>query len=282
MRENVSTKGTIGEWMKIIRTAFANMGLIDIMKDPVYARVQARTAKGQTILVNLRRKDDTHVLLEFEASSPSLVNEFKSEAAYIVRNNQVTPVSTPKQNAARTAVSARPAQPSQPVQQQVPAYEPVVEQQPQVPAYQPDDDDFVENTAYIPNDTQTLNEYRKAADKEEMQSMRMKFDYYCNRLWLIYLMLVLVPPVGLFLLWYFKRMRFVSRIIVSVIVFLYMILIWISFFGIDTGFNKEFIQRFYTDMQYKITRFFNGTSATTTTSSLGVKYLGTRFGSGLL
>ena len=39
--------------------------------------------------------------------------------------------------------------------------------------------------------------------------------------------------------------------------FLYFFLIWIGFFGIDTGFNRDSIQKFYQTQQYSIQRFLD-------------------------
>lgn len=388
MRENFSVKGSLHQWLKISIEALKHIGASRITQDPKYARLMADFPDGTYLLLNMRRKENNRILLEFDASSSNLIGRYKSAAAKIYRANetaernrqerrfqqeaerraeqinqqprttqttrtnrpsmstevmshgqQTKPVSNrqmpskspsalrndveslneqgfatsipssarlqnrPAQNVS-AAASAPVSQPT-PVQQataQRPAAEPIVAQESQAPAvqtetpssaprrsgmrkrrdqeinladfdrtedeksftqmYEPDENDFIEQTQYInmvnPDGTPV-----NPNDKTEM--LLHKFRQYGNQMWLIWLMLIVLPPLGLFMLWYFKRMKMPVRIVTSVVIFLYMILIWLSFFGIDTGFNKTSIQAWYDDARESITGFFKSATGNDST-----------------
>lgn len=244
MRENLSAPGSVAQWLRITREAYTRLNYHNITQDPKYARVSAQYGYDDYILINIRNKEPGRVLLEFEVSDPKLVNQFKKAAAAIIRENQ--------RQRAEEFPAYTPPEHYEPETSEAPE-----EQVPDVPEYEAEEGDFVENTQYLPQDTVSMNTYHRAVDHAQQLSFKMKFEKYCNKLWFIWLMLIVLPPFGIFLIWYFRRMRIFNRLLVSVVAVLYLLLIWIGFFGIDTGLNKETIQKFYNDQQYRITRFFN-------------------------
>lgn len=258
MRENLSAPGTVVEWLQITKQALKNLDYHNITQDPRYARLSARYGYDDYIIVNIRSKSEDRVLLEFEVSSPKMVQQFKTASAQIVR--QMQNEYKQKQEEAKYGPIQSPKpyvpQPSEP-KTVFPSEDTAV------PAYEAEEGDYIERTRFLPDETLTLKKYHEGIDRYETEKFKHKFEFWFNRFWVIWLMLFLLPPFGIFLIWYFHRMRIVTRVIVSVLFFLYFVLIWIGFFGIDTGFDREALQRFYLDQQYRITRIFNGQSPTT-------------------
>ena len=107
MRENFSVQGTIPQWLRISQEAFRNIGASEIVQDPKYARIAARMPDGSRVILNMRRRDNGRLLLEFDATGSDLIGTFKSAAAAVYRQSLKTAKSsapnarTPAQQAAR-------------------------------------------------------------------------------------------------------------------------------------------------------------------------------------
>lgn len=258
MRENLSAPGNISDWLDISKEALINLNYYNITQDPQYARLSARYGYDDYILVNIRTKDPEHVLLEFDVSSPKMIQQFKTASAQLIRQKQQEFRNKQESESLGPAPSYNAPEVENLMEDDSSAYT--------VPDYQAEDGDYIERTRYFPDDTLQLKEYRKELDRLESDSLKHQFRQRFDKLWIILLSLVLVPPLGIFLLWYFHRTKIITRILLTVVAFLYFVLIWIGFFGIDTGFNRESIQMFYTNQQYKITRFFNQFNNETDTS----------------
>lgn len=376
MRENFSVKGSLHQWLKISIEALKHIGASRITQDPRYARLMADFPDGTYLLLNMRRKENGRILLEFDASSSELIGRYKSAAAKIYRASEnaersrqerrfqqeaerraeqmaaqeprtaqttrtnrpsmateimsggqnTKPVSTRQmpskspsalrndvesvseaglisslpaakapqsrpsvqlsaESPAKAAVQAAP----QPVQAAYAAAQPESAPAPARRAgirkrrdeevdlssfrrdedeksftqmYEPDENDFIEQTQYI----KTLNPDGSPVNpNDKTQVLLHKFRQYGNQMWLIWLMLIVLPPLGLFMLWYFRRLKMPARIATSLAVFLYMILIWLSFLGIDTGFNRTAIQGWYNDARESISRFFRSATGSDST-----------------
>ncbi len=254
MRENLSAPGTVGEWLQITKKALTNLGYHNIERDPKFARLSARYGYDDYIVVNLRRKGDDKTLLEFDVSRKNMIQQFKTASAQVIRQMQRDYNSQKeREEFGDNYVSNVEEYPK----------EPLDTSDYTAPAYVGEEGDYIERTRYLPDETLTLKEYHEGIDQYEKERFKHKFERIFNRLWLIWLMLFLLPPFGIFLIWYFHRMKLFSRLFVSVVFFLYFVLIWIGFLGIDTGFNRESIQQFYNNQQYRITRFFNQNDSTT-------------------
>ncbi len=355
MRENFSVKGNINQWLKISIEALKQTGALKITQDPKYARLMGDFPNGAYLLLNMRRKENNRLLLEFDASDQQVIDDFKSCAARIfkerlqaeqlMRDRRIVQDSEKRAKSLERAVSAPSALQSserQPTRTLSPTRNPVSsvsddtrdithtrsavavkdkallsnaraskpvttapstsvaapttaaspQRLPGAPArsgmkrrsdlsdefigkremadeksftqmYQPDENDFIEQTQYLDtSNTKSKGFLDPSGDKTGI--LIEKFNKYCNQMWLIWLFLILCPPIGLFLLWYFKRMKIVNRIITSIVIFLYMIIIWFSFLGFDTGFNKQLIQAWYNDARAQVTRFFNSSTGGST------------------
>lgn len=253
MRENLSAPGTVSEWLRISKQALENLDYFNITQDPRYARISARYGYEDYIIVNIRSKDSNRVLLEFEVSSPKMVQQFKTASAQIIRQIQAEYERKEEEKKYGTIPTQTTTIPSTSTSDEYYVDDDTDEYA--VPDYEAEEGDYIEKTRYLPDDTLILREYDdKIRPKDEV---RRGFRKYFQKTWMILLMLVVLPPFGIFLLWYFHKFKVISRILLSILFFLYFILIWVGFFGIDTGFNRESIQNFYTNQQYKITRFFN-------------------------
>lgn len=261
MRENLSAPGTVSDWLNISKKAFQNLDYHDITQDPKYARLSARYGYDEYILVNIRNKDENRVLLEFDVSSPKMIQQFKTASAQIVRQQQKKReqrIEEKKFGKAPTYhINSDLKEKQVDTSNNINSANIVETIKDTVPDYEAEEGDYIERTRSLPDDTLMFREYREDLDRLESDSLRYKFRHYFNKLWLILLLLVVCPPIGIFLLWYFHRLKIFTRILVTIFTFLYFALIWVGFFGIDTGLNKESIQMFYNNQQYKITRFFN-------------------------
>ncbi|MGI6109737.1 MAG: hypothetical protein ACOYB8_07855 [Eubacteriaceae bacterium] len=319
MRENFSVQGNIKQWMQISKAAFRDIGATSIVQDPRYARISAKLQDGRHIILNIRRKGDDRLLMEFDASDSELIGTFKSAAASLYRQAARaarTASSSAKEAAVQAARDRKLAQETALAAQQALAARARAEQAQEAArqnaarqtapetgtsagsgqypdhvdqnghadytpdsqpadddsmsftqAYTPDEYDFIEETQYIPEVDAASDRTSRSGQSgdESTDSLVTKFNHYGNKMWLIWLMLFVLPPLGLFMLWYFKRQKLVPRIITTVVMFLYMLLIWVSFFGVDTGLNKTTIQQWYNNIQYSITRSTGGGSTSEST-----------------
>lgn len=248
MRENLSAPGTVSEWVKISKQALENLNYHNIVQDPLYARLSARYGYDDYIIVNIRNKEDNRVLLEFDVSSPKMIQQFKTASAQIIRQMQ----NEYERKEEEKKYGKIPTQNASLNYQD--DYDDD-EDDFTIPDYEAEEGDFIERTRYLPDDTLMLREF----DQEDSpyDDIKRKSRRLIKKPWFTWVMLFVFPPVGLFLLWYNHKFKVLPRILVSIGFFLYFVLVWVGFFGIDTGFNKENIQRFYNNQQYRITRFFN-------------------------
>ena len=90
-----------------------------------------------------------------------------------------------------------------------------------------------------------------------MPGGRRSGDPFYARTWFILLMLVLVPPLGIFLMYCYKKFGLIPRILLTLIAVLYTLLIWLGLFGINTGINQETINSWIQNGQSQITRLIN-------------------------
>lgn len=68
--------------------------------------------------------------------------------------------------------------------------------------------------------------------------------------WFMVLMLVLLPPFGLFLLYrYHQAMGFKNKLLITIIALFYTLFIWLGFFGIDTGFSASTVTGWFSGLQ---------------------------------
>lgn len=90
-----------------------------------------------------------------------------------------------------------------------------------------------------------------------MPGGRRSGDPFYARTWFILLMLVLIPPLGIFLMYYYKKFSLIPRVLLTLIAVLYTLLIWLGLFGINTGINQETINSWIQNGQSQITRLIN-------------------------
>lgn len=86
---------------------------------------------------------------------------------------------------------------------------------------------------------------------------RRSGDPFYARTWFILLMLVLIPPLGIFLMYCYKKFGLIPRILLTLLAVLYTLLIWLGLFGINTGINQETINSWIQNGQSQITRLIN-------------------------
>ena len=215
MRENLSAPGTVSDWLKITPKAYQNLNYYNITRDKKFARISARYGYDDYIVLNIRSKDKNHVLLEFDVSNPNMISQFKTASAQIIRKIQNN------YRERQQEIEYGPA----PVENvSAPTPDVYVPQDVTSDKYVAEEGDYIEQTRILPDDTLQLKQFRKDLDKLEEDSFRHKFRKIFNKLWVIWLMLIVLPPFGIFLIWYFKRMSLFSRIILSALSFLYFFL----------------------------------------------------------
>ncbi|MDO4287915.1 MAG: hypothetical protein Q4C55_01890 [Eubacterium sp.] len=82
--------------------------------------------------------------------------------------------------------------------------------------------------------------------------------------WFILLALVLLPPLGIFLLFFCRKFRLIPRLAAAILALAYTLLIWVGFFGVNTGFNRDTVNMWYKDARSQITRMLHKNEDTTT------------------
>ncbi|MGN0193757.1 MAG: hypothetical protein ACI39G_01405 [Pseudoramibacter sp.] len=78
------------------------------------------------------------------------------------------------------------------------------------------------------------------ADEEaEPATFKEKWEALTEKTWFLILMLALFPPLGLYLIWHYKRFSGGKRVLATVLGIAYFLFIWLGFIGVNTGINSQ-------------------------------------------
>lgn len=81
--------------------------------------------------------------------------------------------------------------------------------------------------------------YSDEEETEEPATFREKWEALTEKTWFLILMLVLFPPLGIYLIWHYKRFNGGKRVLATVLGVAYFLFIWLGFIGVNTGINRQ-------------------------------------------
>lgn len=112
-----------------------------------------------------------------------------------------------------------------------------------------DDDGYADEEGYDPDggvydDTYGDPAYGNEADGyddvyEPPQTFKEKWEALTEKTWFLILMLAVFPPLGLYLIWHYRRWTGGRRVLATAIGVVYFLFIWLGFLGVNTGINRN-------------------------------------------
>ena len=225
MRENLSARGSLDDWIDASEEALWDAGFERVEIDEHFDRLAADIGESGYLDINFLIQNDGRVRLEIDASDKELIDQFKASVTRVMRDGG-------SERSAGTRDSR--------TQKSTP-YE--------------DEDDGTDSGSRG-NKGKRGKKGRSGGRGLRVPGRRSADPFYA-RGWFILLMLVLIPPLGIFLMYYFKRFSLIPRILLTVIAVFYTLLIWLGFFGINTGINQETVNSWVQNGQSQITRLIN-------------------------
>lgn len=226
MRENLSARGSLDDWIDASEEALWNAGFERVEVDEHFDRLAADIGENGYLDINFLIQNDGRVRLEIDASDKELIDQFKASVARVMQDGG----SGESRSGGRDsrAGSSRYAD-------------------------EADDGD----SGSRGNKGKRGKKGRSGGRGLRMPGGRRSGDPFYARTWFILLMLVLIPPLGIFLMYYYKKFSLIPRVLLTLIAVLYTLLIWLGLFGINTGINQETINSWIQNGQSQITRLIN-------------------------
>ncbi|MEG0075640.1 MAG: VanZ family protein [Eubacterium sp.] len=240
MRENLSAQGNLDEWIDASEEALRNAGFEEVELDNVFDRISAYYGRSGYIHINFTIQNDKRVRLEIEASDENTLNLYKRYITEIMTH----PSASSQRRNDNTCKND---------------------------GYNDYDDDTDDNRGnhsqgrYSGRSKRSKDHGSKSFNMPSLSHFKNKRSLL-SRTWFILLMLLLIPPFGIFLMFYFKRFKIFPRLLITLVAILYTLLIWLSFFGIDTGVNQKSIEKWMTSMQSQVTRLIENTKGKSSTN----------------
>ena len=232
MLVNLSVKGKLSTWTEASQRALEELGFSNVQSDKKAARLVGDYGKTDYIEIDFYIQEDQRVHLTIETSTRKILEQYKESVAEVIKNEFPVPQSMPKEIAKET-----------------PQY-PIEDQEDEEEDY---DEDPVDDGAYTPKRKKKkrhknpLLKLHKSLKKTKVK-LKKGLKHFRNK-WLIILMLILLPPFGIFLMYYHRQFSFITRFLLTVITVLYFMLIWVGFLGVDTGVNKASIMQGLTQLK---------------------------------
>lgn len=79
----------------------------------------------------------------------------------------------------------------------------------------------------------------EALEPAAPQTFKEKWEALTEKTWFLLLMLVVFPPLGLYLIWHYRRWTGGKRVLATAIGLLYFLFVWLGFLGVNTGINRD-------------------------------------------
>ena len=79
----------------------------------------------------------------------------------------------------------------------------------------------------------------EALEPAAPQTFKEKWEALTEKTWFLLLMLAVFPPLGLYLIWHYRRWTGGKRVLATAIGLLYFLFIWLGFLGVNTGINRD-------------------------------------------
>ncbi len=226
MRENLSARGSLDDWIDASEEALWNAGFERVEVDEHFDRLAADIGENGYLDINFLIQNDGRVRLEIDASDKALIDQFKASVARVMQDGGRGESRSGGRDS--RAGSSRYAD-------------------------EADDGD----SGSRGNKGKRGKKGRSGGRGLRMPGGRRSGDPFYARTWFILLMLVLIPPLGIFLMYYYKKFSLIPRVLLTLIAVLYTLLIWLGLFGINTGINQETINSWIQNGQSQITRLIN-------------------------
>lgn len=226
MRENLSARGSLDDWIDASEEALWNAGFERVEVDEHFDRLAADIGENGYLDINFLIQNDGRVRLEIDASDKELIDQFKASVARVMQDGDRGESRSGGRDS--RAGSSRYAD-------------------------EADDGD----SSSRGNKGKRGKKGRSGGRGLRMPGGRRSGDPFYARTWFILLMLVLIPPLGIFLMYYYKKFSLIPRVLLTLIAVLYTLLIWLGLFGINTGINQETINSWIQNGQSQITRLIN-------------------------
>lgn len=226
MRENLSARGSLDDWIDASEEALWNAGFERVEVDEHFDRLAADIGENGYLDINFLIQNDGRVRLEIDASDKELIDQFKASVARVMQDGGRSESRSGGRDS--RAGSSRYAD-------------------------EADDGD----SGSRGNKGKRGKKGRSGGRGLRMPGGRRSGDPFYARTWFILLMLVLIPPLGIFLMYYYKKFSLIPRVLLTLIAVLYTLLIWLGLFGINTGINQETINSWIQNGQSQITRLIN-------------------------
>lgn len=230
MRENLSARGSLDDWIDASEEALWNAGFERVEVDEHFDRLAADIGENGYLDINFLIQNDGRVRLEIDASDKALIDQFKSSVARVMQGGG----NGESRSGRRDSRAGRSRYADE---------------------GEAEADDG--NSGSRGNKGKRGKKGRSGGRGLRMPGGRRSGDPFYARTWFILLMLVLVPPLGIFLMYCYKKFGLIPRILLTLIAVLYTLLIWLGLFGINTGINQETINSWLQNGQSQITRLIN-------------------------
>ena len=79
----------------------------------------------------------------------------------------------------------------------------------------------------------------EALEPAAPQTFKEKWEALTEKTWFLLLMLAVFPPLGLYLIWHYRRWTGGKRVLATAIGLLYFLFVWLGFLGVNTGINRD-------------------------------------------
>ena len=76
-------------------------------------------------------------------------------------------------------------------------------------------------------------------DGELPAEFKAKYEALSEKTWFLILMLAVFPPLGLYLIWHYRRWTGGRRVLATAIGVAYFLFVWLGFLGVNTGINRD-------------------------------------------
>ncbi|MDD2413845.1 MAG: tripartite tricarboxylate transporter TctB family protein [Eubacteriaceae bacterium] len=233
MKEHLSAPGQVDQWLDGSEIALENG---DFTKIKYHKRNSQITAEygADRISIDFSMKDANHVLLRIESTDEKVLGWYKSCV---------------------TDVMLHPDK-YQNTYDQAPYEEPLKDDW---------NDQIPDDSSHYPGDQDEGNTSDNTNEQVAPKTMRKKWNVLSAKTGFIVLMLLVVPPFGIYLLVHHRKFGLVRRAIIIGIAVLYTLFIWVGFLGVNTGVNKTSVTQFFTGLTNHSTQTTTEVTPTPTT-----------------
>lgn len=248
----LSTKGSIDHWIDASESALDMANFYDIQWDEESQRLYANFAKSDYIEIRFSIQEDNRIRLDIKASREQMTSLYQEAVKSEIRRAR--------------AASRRETQTPHVKNSSTPHYAERISKN-------------KSNPEHVPHWNQADNTVSEETSQErifpDLGLSKFQLPAFFEKTWLIILCLIIIPPFGIFLLYYFHKFSLKGRIIMTIVGVIYTLFVWVGFFGVNTGIDGNTFSTFIDTKRSEITRMIeefkqDRTSPTPTPSTMVV------------